>query len=339
MKLSLLFNPKYSVLLISIVFFIGCSSSSKSKQNSLNQININKTQDKTEDSISSKKQSIEIEEEEAPMFSNQSIEEEVPLISNQNVIEEEVSMELEEEQEVEFVDQSYEGQIKFVSSDLRKEFPKKDHIRIAKQMNIDIEDIYYGPNSSDVKAIYINTDEELNEEKLKEIQSKIYRILWDFSGDICTFFKSKNQFYAILSSRKEWSKVNTTVYDYKNLRKEFNRIIKDMKIKEGYPLTDKEIYGIYFRPSLLSSKEKSDLSKATLFIITEEADNTFTQYSIYSNKVYMKDPISLTLNPNGIFNKQAHNSTLKVCPYGDLLEHSNKTKFKEKYSGFYMKID
>jgi len=194
---------------------------------------------------------------------------------------------VEDEIVEEFIDQGIEGQIEQVLSDLRKEFPKKDHIRIAKQIGVDIEEIYYYHNQSRVTAIYVNTNKVLNDKELIEIQSKIYKVLWDFnSADIKTFFKHKNEFYAILSSRKKFREERSfIVYDYKKLVNGLNERFNLIKSNDEYPFKDKKIYGVYLNLFSLSSINKSDPNKMTLDLFIEKNENELIQYDIHDDKV------------------------------------------------------
>ncbi|MFT6320604.1 MAG: hypothetical protein ACJAT4_001531 [Granulosicoccus sp.] len=193
---------------------------------------------------------VKSEVEEEPMFEETTVEEEVPMFVDAPVEEEEE----EEEAVPAFVDQTYEGQIKYVSSDLRKEFPKKDHIRIAKQLGVEIEDIYYYNNASQVLAIYVNTSQVLDENKLKEIQTKMYQLLWDFSGaKITTIVKKGGTPYAIISSRKGWEDgLTIMVYDYKSLMTELAGIKKEIMQAEDFAFETDKIFGVFFEPVLLS---------------------------------------------------------------------------------------
>lgn len=262
----------------------------------------------------------------------------------------------EEEVAVEFIDNTTEEEFSvlqppkpqvnpnslgLVPSDLRKEFPRDDHIRIAKKINIDIEEIYYYHNRSQVLGIYINTDKILNEAALKEIQEKIYSILWDFSwADITSIFKHNNKIYNILSSRKKYGTIYTIAYDYKELKDEFAKTIASIQKQESYqPFLSKELYGVFIDPGLLNTKEKSDLTKYSCRFIFKDDEQNYSEYyaerSRFSGKVYTK----MVLGNDGYFYNYDWGNTITVCPDGALLSHSNEIEFKTKYSTLMLKID
>jgi hypothetical protein len=285
-----------------------------------------------------------VEEEEEPMFVDTPVEEEEPMFLDAPVEEEMpmfVDAPVEEEEEVPtFVDQTYEGQIKYVSSDLRKEFPKKDHIRIAKQLGVEIEDIYYYNNASQVLAIYVNTAQVLDENKLKEIQTKMYQLLWDFSGaKITTIVKKGGTPYAIISSRKGWEDgLTIMVYDYKSLMTELAGIKKEIMQAEDFAFETDKIFGVYFDPGLLSSKKKSKARERSIDFIIEK-DGGYTSYFTIIDKFGLYKQRSLSKGSNDLFYDYENGSTIQVCPDGNLLFRSTNSNFKEKYSNFKMKVD
>jgi hypothetical protein len=279
---------------------------------------------------------VKSEVEEEPMFEETTVEEEVPMFVDAPVEEEEE----EEEAVPAFVDQTYEGQIKYVSSDLRKEFPKKDHIRIAKQLGVEIEDIYYYNNASQVLAIYVNTSQVLDENKLKEIQTKMYQLLWDFSGaKITTIVKKGGTPYAIISSRKGWEDgLTIMVYDYKSLMIELAGIKKEIMQAEDFAFETDKIFGVYFDPGLLSSKKKSIPREGSIDFIIEK-DGSYTSYFTIIDKFGLYKQRSLSKGSNDLFYDYENGSTIQVCPDGNLLFRSTNSNFKEKYSNFKMKVD
>ena len=270
------------------------------------------------------------EEEEVPMFEETTVEEEASMF---------VDAPVEEEEEMPtFVDQTYEGQIKYVSSDLRKEFPKKDHIRIAKQLGIEIEDIYYYNNASQVLAIYVNTSQVLDENKLKEIQNKIIKILWDFSGsNIKTIVKKGGTPYAIISSRKDWEDgLTIMVYDYKSLMSELSGLKKEIMQAEDFGFEEKNIFGVYFDPGILSSKKKTNLRERSIDFIIEK-DGGYTNYFTIIDKFGLHKRRSLSKGSDGLF--YDNENMIKICPDESLLFRNTNSNFKEKYNHFLMKID
>jgi hypothetical protein len=260
------------------------------------------------------------------------VEEEMPMFLDAPV---------EEEEEVPtFVDQTYEGQIKYVSSDLRKEFPKKDHIRIAKQLGMEIEDIYYYNNASQVLAIYVNTAQVLDENKLKEIQTKMYQLLWDFSGaNITTIVKNGGTPYAIISSQKGWEDgLTMMVYDYKSLMTELSGIKKEIMQAEDFAFEADKIFGVYFNPGLLSSKKKSIPREGSIDFIIEK-DGSYTSYFTIIDKFGLYKRRSLSKGSDDLFYDAENGTMIKVCTDGNLLFRSTDSNFEKKYSNFKMKID
>ena len=272
---------------------------------------------------------VKSEVEEEPMFEETTVEEEMPMFVDAPVEEEEMVPA--------FVDQTYEGQIQYVSSDLRKEFPKKDHIRIAKQLGVEIEDIYYYNNASQVLAVYVNTEEVLDENKLKETQTKMYQLFWDFSGaNITTIVKKKGTPYAIISSRKGWEDgLTIMVYDYKNLMTELSGVKKEIMQAEDFAFEADKIFGVYFNPGLLSSKKKSIPSID--FII--EKDGSYTSYFTIRGRFGLYKRRSLSKGSDDLFYDSENGTMIKVCPDGHLLFRSTNSNFEKKFSNFKMKID
>ena len=227
---------------------------------------------------------------------------------------------------------------KLVESDLRKEFPKEDHIRLLGRKGVEVEEIYYGHNRSAVNAIYVNTSEKLSEEALKEIQLKIYRVLWDFDyANISTLFKHGDQFYAIPASDKKLGEPHSMiVYDLEELKKELEKTMAVCKDLKGYDLSEDDIRGIYFRPGRLSSLKKTDLAAIDVYIMAQNGDKI--TWNEGSRRWYNPfEPQTLYPNQEGRYRKKG--GTVKVGPYGELMFHSDETNFVHKYSDYYFKID
>ncbi len=230
--------------------------------------------------------------------------------------------------------------IVFVESDLREEFPKQAHINIARQMGIEIEDIYYYVNRSIVYAIYVNTLSVKGEDELKAIQAKIHRILWDFDlGDITTFFKAKGEIYAVSASRKEYGTIDTIIYDYAELQQDFAQSISRISQMENYPFANQEIYGIFVHSSLLNHKEKSDISKMLMYYIVQDEDGVYQKYLAGPRGVYLQDPTPLQLVTEDRFRNNKYGSTIKIDAYGNLLSRGDDSNFEEKYGDFLLKVD
>lgn len=275
---------------------------------------------------------VKSEVEEEPMFEETIVEDDMPMFVDAPVEEEEMVPA--------FVDQTYEGQIQYVSSDLRKEFPKKDHIRIAKQLGVEIEDIYYYNNASQVLAIYVNTSQVLAENKLKEIQTKMYQLLWDFSGaNITTIVKKEGTPYAIISSQKGWEDgLTIMVYDYKSLMTELSGIKKEIMQAEDFAFEADKIFGVYFNPGLLSSKKKSIPREGSIDFIIEK-NGSYTSYFTVIDKFGLHKRRSLSKGSDDLFYDSENGTMIKVCLDGNLLFRSANSNFEKKFSNFKMKID
>ena len=232
------------------------------------------------------------------------------------------------------------GRIVLVESDLRKEFPKQDHINIARQMGIEIEDIYYYNNRSIVFGIFVNTPNVASESELKAIQANIHYIFWDYSGsDITTFFRTEGEFYALSASRKESDgSINTMIYDYAELQEDFAQSISNISQKEDYPFADQEIYGIFVHSSNLNHLEKSDISKMLLYYIVQDEDGVYQKYLAGPRGVYLRDPIPLHLVAEDRFRNNKYGATVKIDAYGNLLSHCDDIDFQSKHCDFLLKI-
>lgn len=233
------------------------------------------------------------------------------------------------------------GRIVLVESDLRKEFPKAQHISIGRQMGIDIEDIYYYNNRSQVLAIFVNTVQVETERTLKGIQSKIHDLFWDFNrSNMSTFFQTGGQLYAISSSKREYGETHTIIYDYAELSSEVSKTITAVAETENYPFAEDRIFGIFMRPMYLWNHERSDLSTMTLYYIVEEEDGSMKQYSATAGRgVYMGNPIPLYPDGEGYIHNYKHGNTIKIDRNDNLLSHGNDIPFKEKYNDFLLKVD
>ena len=285
--------------------------------------------------------------ENSPQIKKEKIEEEVVVIQSEPIVEieeEEMPMfedaPVEEEEMPTFVDQTYEGQIEFVRSDLSKEFPKEGHIRVGKQLGIEIEDIYYYNNMSQILAMYVNTPKVKSEAELKQMQTNMYKMFQLNSPDITTIVKKGGTPYAIISSRKNWEGLTMVVYDYKNLMDEFSSIKKEIIQNEKSPLKTKKIFGAYFDPGLLSHKKKSVLREMGVSFILEDKD-VYTKHSAYVGRFGLADGSSTTLSKgsDNSFYDSKNRNTYTVCYDGSLLSRSSDSNFKEKYNNFLMKID
>ncbi|MEL6970630.1 MAG: hypothetical protein AAFZ63_02590 [Bacteroidota bacterium] len=231
------------------------------------------------------------------------------------------------------------GRIVLVESDLRKEFPKQAHINIARQMGIEIEDIYYYNNRSIVHAIYVNTPSVEGEEELKAIQAKIHRIFWDFGrSDMTTFFKTEEEIYAVSASREEYGSINTMIYDYAELQQDFAQSINNISQKEDYPFADQEIYGIFAHSSNLNHLEKSDISKMLLYYVVQDEDGVYQKYLAGPRGVYLRDPIPLHLVAQDRFRNNKYGSTVKIDADGNLLSHCDDIDFQSKHCDFLLRI-
>ncbi|MEM6261524.1 MAG: hypothetical protein AAGI38_03375 [Bacteroidota bacterium] len=229
-----------------------------------------------------------------------------------------------------------------VSSDLRKEFPKSGHIRIAQRMGITIDDIYYYHNKTIILAIHVITPKVEEKEELKAIQAKLNEVFWDFGyAYVNTFFRANGQCYAISASKRKYGvEQNTIIYDYGDIQKACSEAIASIKAMDTYPFNTQKVYGIFMTPGNLRFDEESNLNDLMLEFIVEEGGQNYTKYlATKANGVYMRNPLPLTWNGTDTFYNSTQGYVIKVDKHGDLLFHSNEISFKEKYADFLMRVE
>ncbi|MEM6261522.1 MAG: hypothetical protein AAGI38_03365 [Bacteroidota bacterium] len=232
------------------------------------------------------------------------------------------------------------NELGLVASNLRKPFPKKDHIRIAKGMGIAIEDIYYYQDRSQIKLIHVKTDQVEEEAKLREITESLNTIFWDFAGmDFNVIFSANSQRYALSSSGEDFGKIHTTIYGYAELMDDLSRKLTEWKIKDDYPFKDKEVLGIFIQPIYLSNVQKSNFRITSFYFFVKETNEKVTLYTANQGRIYTQSPSYLRLDKKEIMYNEVFGSTQKADKYGDLLCHENKNPFQERYIEFLLRVE
>lgn len=235
--------------------------------------------------------------------------------------------------------QMAEGQIIYVPSDLAQEFPEQAHKNIAAQMGIDVEEILYYNNRSEVLAIYVKTDYPMSDPELENLQSQLYQILWDFTNaKVTTIIKKDNEIYKIIASRKDRDSMALMIYDFPHLKTEFGKVIKEISAADDYPLKEKEIFGVYFIPGSLSRDSLENLTETTLYFVVAEEDE-YIEYHTMKNEIHLMGQKPLFRESQKLFYDENHENAIKVCPDGSLLYRDNQSSFLRKYTGFRMKVD
>jgi UPF0716 family protein affecting phage T7 exclusion len=178
--------------------------------------------------------------------------------------------------------------VKVLKKDLRFLTEDNKESEISNQ-NYKILKVYNGNNKYHIPCIIIETNEELKEADLINIQKQIHKNYPDYNTIIRSLFKFKSESYAVVSSTIENFKFISDIQFIKDINDKYSSVVKEfIQKKISSELKDQEIYGIYYSLGECSKLVQNHPNYLT--IITYDSSNNYF-YSNFQTEIFDIKPI------------------------------------------------